>query len=375
MSVFRRIVAVGEVASEGQQDIEPFLNEVHALDPSSLAPLDWDRLAHPVRAVHRQGRRRQDHRRQRESPSRSPTRAGGCCWSAPTRPPTSPTCSRPRPASSPRRHPGVLALDLMDLDPQAAADSLPRASASAPTAARSHAGELAALEEQLAGACTVEVAAFDAFTRLLADPTTTGRYDHVVFDTAPDRPHAAAAGAARRLVALPRRRHPEETTCLGPLAGLQRPAPGLRAPPSPCSPTRPRRRWCSSPAPTAAPSAEAARAAGELADARPHQPAARRQRRPRRPARRRPASPSPTPRRQQHALAHLPDRARRPAVARRAARRHRPRRRRRAPRARRGTADARRPRRERPSRRRARVRDVDGARRRRSRQRVPASPS
>lgn len=76
------------------------------------------------------------------------------------------------------------------------------------------------IEEQLSGACTVEIAAFDEFAKLLGEPATTSRFDHVIFDTAP-------TGHTLRLLQLPAAwadfidSSVGGTSCLGPLAGLQ----------------------------------------------------------------------------------------------------------------------------------------------------------
>ena len=76
------------------------------------------------------------------------------------------------------------------------------------------------IEEQLSGACTVEIAAFDEFSKLLGDDSATRDFDHVVFDTAP-------TGHTLRLLELPAawtgflESNVGGTSCLGPLAGLK----------------------------------------------------------------------------------------------------------------------------------------------------------
>lgn len=41
------------------------------------------------------------------------------------------------------------------------------------------------MEEQLSGACTVEIAGFNEFSRLLGDSSLTDEYDNIILDTAP----------------------------------------------------------------------------------------------------------------------------------------------------------------------------------------------
>jgi len=76
------------------------------------------------------------------------------------------------------------------------------------------------IEEQLSGACTVEIAAFNEFAKLLGDQAATAEYNHIIFDTAP-------TGHTLRLLQLPAawtdfiETNMTGTSCLGPLAGLQ----------------------------------------------------------------------------------------------------------------------------------------------------------
>jgi arsenite-transporting ATPase len=79
---------------------------------------------------------------------------------------------------------------------------------------------VAGIEEQLSGACTVEVAAFDEFTELLTPDGPAAGFDHVVFDTAP-------TGHTLRLLQLPAawtgflETNERGASCLGPASALK----------------------------------------------------------------------------------------------------------------------------------------------------------
>ncbi len=122
-------------------------------------------------------------------------------------------------AGTPTPVAGVPNLLLLNIDPHQTADAY-RERVVAPLRGVASDEEVRAAEEQLSGACTVEIAAFDEFTRLLADPAWTQPFDHIIFDTAP-------TGHTLRLLSLPNawsgylEDSPRGASCLGPLAGLE----------------------------------------------------------------------------------------------------------------------------------------------------------
>jgi arsenite-transporting ATPase len=121
-------------------------------------------------------------------------------------------------SSSPVPVPSVPGLFALNIDPEQAAHDY-RERVVGPYRGVLPAVAIASMEEQLSGACTVEIAAFDEFSKLLGDKAATAAFDHVIFDTAP-------TGHTLRLLELPAAwtsfidSNVGGTSCLGPLSGL-----------------------------------------------------------------------------------------------------------------------------------------------------------
>ncbi|OIU70644.1 arsenical pump-driving ATPase [Rossellomorea aquimaris] len=121
-------------------------------------------------------------------------------------------------SNTPKRVPGVDNLFISNIDPEESARAY-REKVVGPYKGVLPETVVATMEEQLSGACTVEIAAFDEFSGLLSNEEVIENYDHIIFDTAP-------TGHTLRLLQLPAAWNGflEESThgasCLGPLAGL-----------------------------------------------------------------------------------------------------------------------------------------------------------
>ena len=123
-------------------------------------------------------------------------------------------------SQTPTAIPGAAGLFALNIDPEASAQAY-RERMVAPYRGILPVAAIQSMEEQFSGACTVEIAAFDEFSKLLGDPAATAGFDHVIFDTAP-------TGHTLRLLTLPTAWNEfiDSSTggasCLGPLAGLEK---------------------------------------------------------------------------------------------------------------------------------------------------------
>jgi arsenite-transporting ATPase len=120
--------------------------------------------------------------------------------------------------SAPRPVNGVPGLDAMNINPMVAAEEY-RERMVGPYRGVLPDEAVQQMEEQLSGACTVEIAGFNEFSKFIGDESVVNEYDHIVLDTAP-------TGHTLRLLNLPSAWNDfiagNETgsSCLGPVSGL-----------------------------------------------------------------------------------------------------------------------------------------------------------
>jgi len=114
---------------------------------------------------------------------------------------------------------GISNLVVANLDPIQAAEDY-KESVIAPYRGKLPEVVLNNMEEQLSGSCTVEIAAFNEFSKFITDEEIQEKYDNIIFDTAP-------TGHTLRMLQLPSAwsnfisENTHGASCLGQLSGLE----------------------------------------------------------------------------------------------------------------------------------------------------------
>ncbi len=114
---------------------------------------------------------------------------------------------------------GVKNLSAINIDPEISAEEY-RARVTEPLKQILSEADIKKMNEELSGACTTEIAAFDEFSRFISGESEGGNFDVVVFDTAP-------TGHTLRLLELPAawasftEENPDGASCLGPTSALK----------------------------------------------------------------------------------------------------------------------------------------------------------
>lgn len=114
---------------------------------------------------------------------------------------------------------GVKGLTVANLDPIEAANEY-KESVVGPYRGKLPDSVIENMEEQLSGSCTVEIAAFNEFSKFITDSNLKDSYDYIIFDTAP-------TGHTLRMLQLPSAwsnfisESTHGASCLGQLSGLE----------------------------------------------------------------------------------------------------------------------------------------------------------
>ena len=114
---------------------------------------------------------------------------------------------------------GVAGLTVANLDPIEAANEY-KESVVGPYRGKLPDSVIENMEEQLSGSCTVEIAAFNEFSKFITDADLKDKYDYIIFDTAP-------TGHTLRMLQLPSAwtdfisESTHGASCLGQLSGLE----------------------------------------------------------------------------------------------------------------------------------------------------------